>query len=199
MDQLILASSSPRRYDLLTRLGVSFTAVDSGVDETGLNLAGSPEERAVASAQAKARQVTRCFPGQWVLGADTVVILGDRIFGKPGSKAEAARMLAELSGKAHRVVTGVALCRRRGPVSEEWAEYEVTRVQMGSLSEREIAVYVDSGEPMDKAGAYGIQEKGAFLVQAVEGCYFNVVGLPLRTTGLLLRKAGIPLWRGVLI
>jgi septum formation protein len=199
MSQLILASASPRRYDLLKRLGVGFVAVESGIDETRLNLTGLPEDRAVAAAAAKARRVADCFADQWVLGADTIVVLEDQIFGKPGNEADAARMLAELSGKVHRVVTGVALCRRRGPDLEEWTECETTRVRMGILSEREIAAYVDSGEPMDKAGAYGIQEKGAFLVQSVEGCYFNVVGLPLRKTGLMLLKAGIPLWRGDLI
>lgn len=199
MSQLILASSSPRRYDLLTRLGVDFAAAESGVDEAKLNLTGLPEERAVASAKAKAGETARRFPGQWVLGADTIVVLGDQIFGKPGSEAEAARMLTELSGRVHQVVTGVALCRWKDPVMEEQTDFETTRVRMGRLSEQEIAVYAESGEPMDKAGAYGIQEKGAFLVQSIEGCYFNVVGLPLRKTGLLLMKAGIPLWRGDLL
>jgi septum formation protein len=199
MSQLILASASPRRYDLLTRLGVDFVAVESGIDEAKLNLSGLPEERAVDSAKAKARRVAEYFPDQWVLGADTMVVLENKIYGKPGNEAEAARMLAALSGKTHRVVTGVALCRWGAPAPAEWTDYETTLVRMGELSEREIAVYVKSGEPRDKAGAYGIQDRGAFLVQSVEGCYFNVVGLPLRKTGLLLLKAGIPLWRGDLI
>jgi septum formation protein len=199
MSQLILASASPRRYDLLTRLGVDFTVETSGVDEGALALKGPPEARAVASAQAKACAVAgRCL-NRWVLGADTMVVLDGEIFGKPGNKRDAAQMLRRLSGRVHRVVTGIALCRRKGEAWEEWADHEVTLVRMGALTEADIAAYVDSGEPMDKAGAYGIQEKGAFLVQSVEGCYFNVVGLPLRKTGLLLLKAGIPLWRGALL
>jgi septum formation protein len=199
MSQLILASASPRRYDLLTRLGVNFVAVDSGIEEAKLNLTGLPEERAVAAARAKARQVALHFADRWVLGADTIVVLDGKVYGKPENETDAARMLAELSGKTHLVVTGVTMCRWKDPVMEEWSEYEKTWVRMGVLSKQEIAVYVRSGEPMDKAGAYGIQDRGAFLVQSVDGCYFNVVGLPLRKTGLLLLKAGIPLWRGDLL
>jgi septum formation protein len=196
---LILASASPRRFDLLTRLGVDFTIETSGVNETALALKGSPEVQAVASAHAKAHAVAGRFLNRWVLGADTVVVLEDEIFGKPDNKHEAARMLRRLSGQTHRVVTGIALCKQKDGALEEWTDYEVTLVRMGSLTDEEIAAYVDSGEPMDKAGAYGIQDRGAFLVQGVEGCYFNVVGLPLRKTGRLLLKAGIPLWRGALI
>jgi septum formation protein len=199
MNQLILASASPRRRELLTRLGVDFAAEESGIDENALILEGPPEERAMASANAKARSAADRSAGCWALGADTIVVLEGQIFGKPENRAEAVQMLRRLSGQTHRVVTGISLCKRRGRAWEEWTDHEVTSVRMGLLTDRDIEVYVDSGEPMDKAGAYGIQEKGAFLVQAVEGCYFNVVGLPLRKTGLLLLKAGIPLWRGALI
>jgi septum formation protein len=196
---LILASASPRRYDLLTRLGVDFTVEISGIDETALTLKGPPAAQAVASANAKARAVADRFLNRWVLGADTMVVLEGEIFGKPGDKHEAAGMLRRLSGQTHGVVTGIALCKREDGAWEEWTDHEETLVRMGALTDGDIEAYVNSGEPMDKAGAYGIQDKGAFLVQGLEGCYFNVVGLPLRKTGLLLLKAGIPLWRGALI
>ena len=201
MEKIILASASPRRRDLLARLGIEFAVHESGVDEAKLMLSGTPETQVIVSALAKAEKIAERYPDRWTLGADTIVVLDDEIYGKPKDRADAIRMLRQLTGNEHRVYTGLALVRFRAlnGLWDKLTDWECTKVRMGSLTIREIEAYVDSGEPLDKAGAYGIQERGAFLIQSIEGCYFNVVGLPLRKTGLLLIKAGIPIWMGDLI
>ncbi len=142
-----------------------------------------------AAALAKALSVAERVPqGTLVVGADTVVLLGRRLLGKPRDPEEAASMLRALSGRTHRVVTAVAVLRAgQGPGR---VAHEQTRVRFRTLSEGEIAGYVSSGEPLDKAGAYGIQGLGALLVERVEGCYFNVVGMPLTTLHGMLRSFG---------
>ncbi len=139
-----------------------------------------PPEIAERWAVLKADSVSRLHPGLWILGADTIVVLDGGIFGKPSNAAEAVRMLALLSGRAHEVITGICLVRPGGKLSRSGSV--TTLVRFKNLSIKEIEAYVRTGEPMDKAGAYGIQGRGAFLVRSVEGSYTNVVGLPLCET-----------------
>jgi septum formation protein len=179
LEPLILASGSPRRKDLLQSVGLTFEVIESGVEETGCS-AGSPDSLVKRWAQEKALAVSRVRPDCWVLGADTIVVLGERIFGKPNGPEEASAMLRDLSGRAHEVVSG--LCLAHGGKGVLRVDSVTTRVHFKPLAEAEIAAYIHTGEPMDKAGAYGIQGMGAFLVRSVQGSYTSVVGLPLCET-----------------
>lgn len=189
----MLASTSPRRRELLQRLGTRFEvlAPDEAAEE-GLRAGRTIRETAravTAAAEAKAASVLpRAAPGSLVIGADTVVLLGGRLLGKPRDEAEAERMLRGLSGRTHTVVTAVAVLEAAG--SGRAAGWEETRVRFRRLAEDEIAEYVASREPLDKAGAYGIQGRGALLVDRLDGCYYNVVGLPLSRLHGLLRELG---------
>ena len=171
---LVLASASPRRQELLRNAGIAFEVQPAHVPEDPL-----PEESAKECAERLAREkslaVARWRPNDAVLGADTVVVIGNQILGKPVDAADAIRMLRLLSGRTHRVITGVCLVVD-GQCS---VASETTSVTMSEISEKEIAGYVATGEPMDKAGAYAIQGIGGRYVTQIEGCYFNVVGLPL--------------------
>ncbi|WP_338867300.1 Maf family protein [Myxococcus stipitatus] len=187
---LVLASGSPRRRDFLSQLGLTFTVSAADIDETP-----HPGEEARAYvlrlAREKARVVAARSPGTWVLAADTTVALGMELLGKPQSPDEARQMLSRLSGKTHDVFTGVALAGRH-----EEALAVHTRVTFRALSAAEIAWYVSTGEPVDRAGAYAIQGKGGFLVASVDGSPTNVVGLPLGETLALMERAGVPLaWK----
>lgn len=190
MRPLVLASASPRRRQLLAQLGLRFRVCDSAVDESIL-LAGSgdPGRLTQALALAKAEAVAREEADAIVLAADTVVVIDDELLGKPHDTAEAAAMLGRLQGRTHRVVTGVALID--GSSGRREMAAEETLVTMRPLSRREIEAYVASGEPMDKAGAYAIQGLGATLVTRVEGCFYNVVGLPLMRVTSMLKEFGI--------
>jgi septum formation protein len=191
--RLILASASPRRQELLARLGLPFEVRPSGLEETLIS--GVPAASLVtALARAKAREVAdqlRATGGgpAVVVGADTLVVLDGRPLGKPASRDDAHRMLRALRDRAHQVVTGVALCEVPG--GGEAAEAVTSDVFMRAYSDAEIDAYVATGEPEDKAGAYAVQGAGGRLVLRVEGCYTNVVGLPLRTTARLLRAFGL--------
>jgi septum formation protein len=188
--KLILASASPRRALLLKQVGIPFQVIPSTVNEAVEGF--TPEETVVKLALAKARQVAAGFSDGLVLGADTVVVYQDTVLGKPRSAHEARRMLLQLSGGEHRVITGLALVdAARGGYQTASSE---TRVWMRALESELIDAYVATGEPMDKAGAYGIQEKAAFFVERIEGCYFNVVGLPLTQLYLLLSRMEIKPW-----
>ena len=169
---LVLASASPRRKEILSNAGIEFTARPADVDET-LQEDESPGDHVRRLAEAKARAVWR--EGETVLGADTVVVVDDHILGKPADDRDAARMLGLLSGRRHRVVTGVCFYdgeQVRGAVEE-------TSVEFLELSDQEIAAYIATGETADKAGAYAIQGGASKFVRRIEGCYFNVVGLPI--------------------
>jgi septum formation protein len=181
----ILASASPRRRKLLGQLGLSFFVVPSRLQET--NQSGmKPLVHATYFAESKAKEVANRHPHNWVLGADTIVVLGEEILGKPADFTEASSMLSRLSGQSHRVITGICLVHASMEVVEShWVE---TKVFMTSLSAEDIEGYVRTGEPMDKAGAYGIQGIGGCLVKRIEGSYSNVVGLPLCETLELLRR-----------
>ena len=171
---LILASGSPRRQELLQLITKDFIVSPVDADET--LPAGMPLEMAAAYlADLKAKTAAAEFPQDIVIGCDTVVILGDQIMGKPADREDAHRMLRALSGETHSVLTGVSLyCGRQTTVFTT-----ETLVEFYTLSDAEIEAYLDTGEPFDKAGAYGIQGKGSLLVRGIEGDYFNVVGLPV--------------------
>jgi septum formation protein len=186
---LVLASASPRRRELLTQAGFSFEVCPAHIPEDPC-----PGEDPIAYVTRLAREKAQAVFGQLsanpeiaagltVLGADTTVTLDDHILGKPEDPADAARMLRLLSGRTHRVITGVAV------VSAERTEVaaEVTAVSFFTLSDAEISAYISTGEPMDKAGAYAIQGLAARWIPRIEGCYFNVVGLPLALVSTLLK------------
>ena len=190
--RLVLASGSPRRADLLARLGLDPEVRPADVDETPR--AGEPPgELVVRLARTKASAVAGDGPDlpddEVVLAADTVVVLDGAALGKPRDRDDAARMLSALSGRTHQVVTGLAACR--GDVVE--VEQVSTEVTFRALSDAEIAWYLSTGEPDDKAGAYGIQGAAAALVARVAGSDTNVMGLPLAETVVLLRRVGLDL------
>jgi len=174
----ILASASPRRETLLSRLGMPFLVDPSQVDEhhdEGL----TPDGLVRRLALEKASEVARRHPAALVLGADTVVVLDGRVLGKPSGDAEAASMLRRLSGRTHEVFSGIALVHP--PSGRHLVAHSVTEVTFASLSDREIERYVATGSPLDKAGAYGIQDDaGAWYIEGIRGDYYTVVGLPLR-------------------
>jgi septum formation protein len=182
---IVLASASPRRRALFGHLGYPFRSDAVAVDESALP--GETVRRTVLRlAEAKAAAARKAHPDAVVVGADTVVEVAGEVLGKPRDVAEARAMLARLAGREHRVWTAVAVL---GPDGHEESAVEVTRVWFRPISAAEITAYVATGEPMDKAGAYGIQERGAVFVERIEGDYFAVVGLPLCRLGLMLEKA----------
>jgi septum formation protein len=175
--KLILASTSPRRAEILHDAGFSFIVVSSAVDETPFP-GESPTDHVQRLADAKAELVAARTTGPAiVLAADTVVTLEDRIFGKPRSTDDARHMLEKLSGRTHSVLTGVTLVRL--PDAERRSFVEITLVHFSQLSPEEITRYLATGESHDKAGAYAIQGRAGRYIPRIEGCYFNVVGLPL--------------------
>ncbi|MDA2916004.1 Maf family protein [Nitrospinae bacterium AH_259_B05_G02_I21] len=194
--RIILASNSPRRRDILERLGLPFEVVPAGLPEEtdSAEAVDRPAQVAEALALAKADAVADDHPEALVLGADTLVCVGGRCLGKPADAAEARAMLEALSGRTHTVVTGVALIGRERGLQA--TAHETTAVTFRRLSEREIAGYAASGEPADKAGAYAVQGKAGLFVERVEGDYDNVVGLPLKTVARMLEAAGVELWPG---
>lgn len=182
---LVLASHSPRRQDLLRQAGLSFIVVIPADVEEDVWPGEDPFAHVQRLARAKAEAVSAA-PTDVVLGADTVVVVDGQILGKPRDHAGAALMLRLLSGREHQVVTGI--CLRRG--LHVICDAETTTVRFVPLSEEEICAYVASGEPMDKAGAYGIQGLASKFIDRIEGCYFNVVGLPLAMTWKHLKQLG---------
>jgi septum formation protein len=176
---LVLASRSPRRQEILRQAGIGFTVRVADVDETPL--AGEkPEDYVQRVAEMKAMAVPR-ETGEIVLGADTTVVIDGEMLGKPDHAADAERMLRLLSGRRHEVLTGICL-RRDSELVRDWAS---TAVWFAPMTAREIDEYVATGEPMDKAGAYAIQGRASKFITRIEGCYFNVVGLPI---ALLYRR-----------
>lgn len=174
--RLILASQSPRRRYLLEQAGLRLEVVPSRIDEAAFQLR-RPESYVRDLAEAKANEVAGRYPQRWVIGADTIVVIGDAILGKPASAAEAEGMLLRLSGKTHRVLTGYCICCRDR--ARHFCDVVSTEVRFKALSTAEIDWYIRTGEPFDKAGAYAIQGIGTFLVKAISGSYTNVVGLPV--------------------
>ena len=186
----VLASASPRRKALLEMLGLKdLRILPAAGEEIAPADAGPGVAVEILSAE-KAREIARkCSPDDWIIAADTVVYADEAILGKPADEKEAWSMLRKLSGKMHEVYTGVTI--RKGNFSV--SEHEVSRVFFRDLSPEEIRAYIATGEPMDKAGAYGIQGIGSLLVERIEGDYFTVVGLPMHLLGRMLREFGVTL------
>jgi len=197
--RIILASASPRRRELLNQIGLSFELFPGAAREE-IPAGARPEALARELAERKARAAASLLAGDEVDGplpliiaADTIVVLGDDILGKPVDAREARVMLARLAGEVHRVITGVALLEPAdGGRGERFlVEHEETRVKMRPMTPAMIGAYVATGEPLDKAGAYAVQGKGSILVERIEGCYFNVVGLPLARLARMLEGFGV--------
>jgi septum formation protein len=182
---LILASASPRRAELLRNAGIPFTAQATRIPERQRR-GESPKRFAERLAREKAHAIRARHPRNLVLGADTIVVVRGAVLGKPRDHRDARRMLRLLSGRTHQVTTAVCLA---GPGFED-TRSETTRVTMRKLGEQEIRDYVASGEPRDKAGAYAIQGRASRFVARIEGCYFNVVGLPVPLVYGMLRAHG---------
>jgi septum formation protein len=185
---VILASNSPRRRELLAQVGMTFLVAPANVDES-VRDSEMPRDYAERLSLDKARAAASRVREGIVIAADTIVVVGDAILGKPSDAADVHRMLSALSGKKHEVITGLAVMD--AATGKSVVRTSVTRVWFRDLSDREISAYIATGEPMDKAGAYGIQERGALLVERIEGCYSNVVGLPLSLLGEMLREFGV--------
>lgn len=185
---LILASASPRRAGLLERLGVSFSIVPGDVAEVQ-RPGEPPEEFARRIAREKAHSVASGVGSGLVIGCDTIVVVDGEVLGKPSDEAEARRMLGRLSGRAHRVISGVAVTEQPSGRTED--AVVSTKVWFKTLTAGEIEEYVSTGEPMDKAGAYGIQEMGMLFVSRIEGDHNNVVGLPVFMLARMLEKFGV--------
>ena len=185
--QVILASASPRRLALLQQIGISAEVCPADFDE-GSGAAVQAEDVVLANALGKCKAVVKIKGDDLpVIAADTVVVAEGVILGKPQDAEEAVKMLKQLSGKTHKVLTGIAIAYA-GKILAEVCE---TKVVFRELSDDEIKQYVATGEPLDKAGAYGIQGKGAVLVEKIDGCYNNVVGLPLTRMQLILAELGV--------
>jgi septum formation protein len=193
---MILASHSPRRIELMSELGFSARSVAPDIDES-MHAGESPEQLVERLARTKAHSILDrkiACPGEPIIAADTVVALDDEVLGKPADEDDARRMLRVLSGETHRVSTGVCIVvasEQPDIAAEERAFVETTKVRFYPLSKDEIASYVATGEPADKAGAYGIQGTGRLFVEGIEGDYFNVVGLPVARLWRELRDMGI--------
>jgi septum formation protein len=185
---LVLASASPRRAEILRSLGIPFIVVPADIPED-LRPGETAEAAARRLAAEKAARVSERRPDAWVLAADTLVVLEEAVLGKPADDADAGAMLRRLSGRVHRVVTGVHLRRGEAPGT---GLAEVSRVRFAPMSDAEIRWYVATGEPRDKAGAYGVQGLGARFVEEIRGSFTNVMGLPARTVYRLLRDGPDP-------
>jgi len=186
--RFILASQSPRRRELLASIGLQFDVMPSDVPEVH-QPGESPEEYVARLSRDKAAAIAAKHPGSWIIAADTTVLLGDELLEKPADDDDAKRMLAAIAGKTHIVYSGVTLQN----ASRGWRDTRVaeSEVRMLPLDERDIAWYVSTGEPLDKAGAYAVQGIGAMFIDSIHGSYTNVVGLPLALLFQMLRRAGV--------
>lgn len=190
--EIILASASQRRIDLLTKFGFDFRAHNADVEEIDVSRLEhmACEQIAVKNALHKARTVLGMFPDALVIGADTIVVIGKQILGKPENPDIAYEMLSMLSGKKHQVITGVALCSQK--ITRDFSVR--TDVYLRTLADYEIEEYIKTKEPLDKAGSYGIQGIGGAFVESISGCYYNVVGLPIPRLIVELRGFGIDIF-----
>jgi septum formation protein len=187
--RIILASSSPRRRELLSTLGFAFDVINPSSDET-VSENETPEDFALRVSVEKAWSVSRSLgEGAVVIGADTIVVVDGEILGKPEDPEEASSMLRKLSGKEHHVFTAFSIVKPKNEILH--SEIVDTSVRVKPLAASEIEGYIKTGEPMDKAGAYGIQGIGSFMVRGIEGSYSNVVGLPVEELLAALKKLGI--------
>jgi septum formation protein len=186
--RLILASKSPRRCELLKRIGLDFDVVPHRVDEGDLIQGECPREHVLRLSEAKASDVGNRYPDRWVIGADTLVYVDGALLGKPKNREEAMEMLGRLNGKEHGVLTGFSVNHLgRGKRDHEAVQ---TSVKVKPLTETEMRWYVQTGEPFDKAGGYGIQGIGSFMIESIRGSYTNVVGLPVCELVQMLSRLG---------
>jgi len=185
--RLILASKSPRRYELLKQVGLDFEVIPSRAMEDIVQKE-SPKEHVIRLAEAKARDIASGYPDRWVIAADTIVYINGSILGKPKSREEAMEMLHRLSGQEHWVLTGFSVFHLGEGKSDK--EAVQTAVKMKTLSPTEMEWYVQTGEPFDKAGGYAIQGIGSFMIESIRGSYTNVVGLPLCELIQMLNRLG---------
>jgi septum formation protein len=186
--EFILASASPRRNELLKNIGLEFTVEPGDVDETGGD-GEPPRDLALRLSREKAQAISRRHPDAWVLGADTVVVIGEEVMGKPKTPAEARDMLGKLSGREHRVFTGFTIAGERAGVLV--GDVVESAVLFRNISPGEMAWYVESDEPYDKAGGYAAQGKSALFIRAINGSYTNVMGLPLCEVVDALKSTGV--------
>ena len=185
---IVLASASPRRRELLAMLGVENFKIIPAVGEEVIKPGATPDEIVCTLSLEKAAEVAKlCEASDVIIAADTVVALDGGIMGKPSDKSDAFRMLSKLSGRTHEVYTGVTVMQGE----KLFTEFERTSVRFRKLTEREISAYIETGEPMDKAGSYGAQGIGALFVEGIEGDFFNVMGLPLCRLSKMLEKLGV--------
>ena len=184
---IILASGSPRRQELLKKLCDEFKIEVCGEEE--IQNAETPKDLAVGNAKLKAEFVAKKFPHDTVIGADTIVVLDGKIFGKPAGEIGAFEMLKTLSGKKHEVITGLAIVSNK----KTFSAYEVTEVYFGKMTDEEIQEYVSAGEPLDKSGSYALQGGAAKYIEKIHGDWSNVVGLPLYRLRILAKENGIDL------
>ncbi len=187
---IILGSQSPRRKEILEHFSLPFIQIPSNFDESQIEYTGNPRDYAISLSREKARTLSTQYPDSTILTADTIVCLHDKLYGKPVNEKEAFRFLSELSGHTHLVITAITL----KTADQEYSDAEETQVLFNPLSEKEIAHYLKNVEWHDKAGGYAIQNAGAILVNRIEGCYYNVMGLPINTLRRLLSKVNIHLW-----
>ena len=181
MRKIVLASGSPRRQELLKYITSDFEIMPSDIEEVA---SGTPKEQVIKLALDKASDIAQKRPDDVVIGADTLVAIGDEILGKPKDKADAECMLRKLSGNTHCVYTGIAVIAD-GRIKTSCV---VTEVRFNDMTDEEIDEYIDTGEPMDKAGAYGIQGYGGKFIDRIDGCYFNVMGLPQSVVYEMVRE-----------
>ncbi|MBN1552697.1 septum formation protein Maf [bacterium] len=188
---LVLASLSPRRRDILQQIGISFDIIKPNYTEIPPSIGVNPIDYCMHNAQEKLRNVCQVYNNRIILSADTVVVLEDRILGKPSTDRESQDMLWKLSGKTHKVISAIALYPGK---ETSISAYDITEVTFRNLSQVEVDWYVKSGEGRDKAGGYGIQGKAAVFVRHINGCYFNIVGLPVALLVDLLLNHAPQLW-----
>lgn len=193
MTDLLLASGSSRRKELLDQIGVHYQSASMDIDES-VHLNESPSEYVLRLAREKARAGIQLKPNMVVLAADTSVVVARNILGKPDNAQDAHGMLRQLSGTTHQVLTAIAVAQGIQGKERIDSQVVVTEVSFSVLTDQQIAQYIKTREPMDKAGAYGIQGKAALFVERIQGSYSNVVGLPLAETGKMLQSFNIPVW-----
>lgn len=190
--ELVLASASDRRKELLARLTSSFEILVSDFDETSVDFSGDSGQYVMSIAEGKALGSASCISmDAVVIGCDTAVFIDGKILGKPKDRDDAFKMLKHLSGRTHQVYSGIALYNTQS--KKKLKDYVKTEVTFSRLSDDEILKYINTGEPMDKAGAYGIQGLGGVFVEKIDGCYYNVVGLPLNKLNCMLGRMGVNL------
>ncbi|HKL13159.1 MAG TPA: Maf family protein [Halanaerobiales bacterium] len=186
--KIILASSSDRRKDLLTRLGIKYTAMPSKIDESGFDYE-RPEKLVQELSLAKASNVAKVVENALIIAADTIVAYDNKILGKPEDEEDAKKMLKLIENDTHEVYTGIALISANDEM--HFLDYDVTEVYMRKINDEEIDRYIKTGEPMDKAGSYGIQGKGGIFVNKIIGSYFTVMGLPIHMLSMALKSFSI--------